>query len=187
MFRRAPGSSWGALVGRFQRDLAETAEEAAGADELGAYRSALLEGAHRGVAEALEEAVALEHGRAGEVGLGDEAAGGLERSFVLAAAAGGGQGGRPHAERLAAGRGGEPAGSRALVQAARDGRGELARGAAQQLVERRQRLGRERGVADLGLRGGGGLGGQAPQLGGREAAVAAAGADDVDAARVGPA
>src|SRR3954470_16935488 len=146
MFRRAPGSSWGALVGRFQRDLAETAEEPAGADELGADRSALLERAHGGVGEALEEAVALEQGRAGEVGLGDEAAGGLECRVVLAAAARGGQGGRPHAERLAAGRGGEPAGGRALVEATRDGRGELARGAAQQLVQCRQRLGGERGV-----------------------------------------
>ena len=54
---------------------------------------------------ALEEAVALEQGRAGEVGLGDEAAGRLERAVVLAAAARGGQGGRPDAERLATRRG----------------------------------------------------------------------------------
>src|SRR3954451_20068411 len=44
-----------------------------------------------------------------------------------------------------------------------------------------------RGVAAVRLRGGGGLGGQAPQLGGREAPVAAARADDVDATGVGPA
>src|SRR4029079_18010569 len=59
--------------------------------------------------------------RAGSYAARRVAAGGLERGVVLASAAGGGQRGRPHAERLAAGRGGEPAGGGTLVEAARDG------------------------------------------------------------------
>ena len=87
--RRRPCSGCGSRVGRLERDLAQAGEQPARADELPRGAPALLQRPHDGVAVALEEGVALEQRGAGEVGLGDEPAGGVERRVVVGAARGG--------------------------------------------------------------------------------------------------